>query len=83
MFSNYRPISMICIFDKKIEEIVHVRLLTMFLENNKILTHRQFGFKKVSNTTLAILTLKTDLIQSFKTKSYVSALFLDLKKASL
>ena len=78
--SNYRPIGTLCIFNKIFEKLIHVRL-SMFLEINNVLTHRQFGFKKASNTTLAMFTLITDLIQSFKTKSYVSALFLDLKKA--
>ena len=41
----------------------------------------QFDFKKTSNTTLAMFTLITELIQSIITKYYVPAQFLDLKKA--
>ena len=78
--SNYRPISTLCIFNKKIEKLIHVRLI-MSSENNKVLTHMQFDFKKTSNTTLAMFTLITELIQSIITKYYVPAQFLDLKKA--
>ena len=80
LVSNYQPISTLPIFNEKIEKLVHVRL-TIFSENNNVLMQRQFSVKKASNTILAMLTLITDLIQSFKTRSYVSALFLDLKKA--
>ena len=71
---------MLCVLKTFFEELIHVKL-NMLLENDNVLTHRQFGLKKALNTTLTMFILITHFIQSFKTKSHVSALFLDLKKA--
>ena len=43
--NNYRPISLLSIFDKIIEKLMHKRLYT-FLESNNILFCNQFGFRK-------------------------------------
>ena len=42
--SNYRPISLLAIFSKIFEKVMHKRLLT-FLENNKSLHELQYGFR--------------------------------------
>ena len=78
--SNYRPISTLSIFNKLFEKIIHQRLLGFFEQKN-VLSGVQFGFRKKSNTTLAIFNLVTDLLKSFKDKSYATCCFLDLKKA--
>ena len=44
--NNYRPISLLSIFDKIMEKIMHERLYK-FLELNNILYSKQFGFKAV------------------------------------
>ena len=77
---NYRPISTLSIFNKIFEKIIHDRLYK-FITNNRILTDAQFGFRKSSDTGLATFSLVTDLLESFKNKSYTICMFLDLKKA--
>ena len=43
--NNFRPISLLSIFDKIIEKIMHSRLYA-FLDEHNILFKNQFGFKK-------------------------------------
>ena len=43
--NNFRPISLLSIFDKIIEKIIHARLY-QFLELHNILYVNQFGFQK-------------------------------------
>ena len=52
--NNYRPISLLSIFDKIVEKLIHIRLY-QFLENNNILYNIQYGFRKNSSTNHAIL----------------------------
>lgn len=78
--NNYRPISTLSIFNKIFETLIHIRL-SEFLTANNILSDNQFGFRKKSNTTLAILNLVNDIQKSFFDKSYCICLFLDLRKA--
>ena len=49
--NNYRPISLLSIFDKIIEKAMHTRLYS-FLEQHNILYKNQFGFCKNNSTTL-------------------------------
>ena len=42
---NYRPISLLSIFDKILEKLMY-RCLSNFLEKNKCLYKYQFGFRK-------------------------------------
>ena len=42
---NYRPISLLSVFDKIIEKLMHKRLYN-FLEEHNILFCNQFGFRK-------------------------------------
>ena len=78
--SNYRPISTLSIFNKIFEKLIHARL-SQFFEHNNVLSHRQFGFRKKSNITLAAFTLISDILKSFNEKSYAVCCFVDLKKA--
>ena len=42
--NNYRPISLLSIFDKIIEKLMHKRLYK-FLDDNNILYDKQYGFR--------------------------------------
>ena len=57
---NYRPISLLSLFDKVFEKLVCKRLLGFWSKNN-IFYEYQFGFRKNHSTTLA-LTEITDKI---------------------
>jgi hypothetical protein len=51
----YRPISLLSIFDKLLEKLMYKRLLH-FLEKNRVLFERQFGFRTMYSTEYAILS---------------------------
>ena len=77
---NYRPISILPLLGKCIEYFVN-KNLTEYIDKNKILTDRQFGFRKDNSTTYLMLEL-FDYIYSSKEKSKKPGIiFLDIKKA--
>ena len=59
--NNYRPISLLSLFDKIFEKILCRRLVS-FLEQNKILYCYQYGFRKLYSTVLALIEI-TDYIK--------------------
>ena len=77
---NYRPISNLSVFNKIFEILIYNRFLC-FVENKNILSNLQYGFRKSSNTTLAIFDFVSDVLTTFNKKSYTIALYLDLKHA--
>ena len=78
--NNYRPISLLSIFDKIIEKIVHKNLY-FFLEAHNILFDNQFGYWKNNLTTHALIQI-TDLIKkSIDKGKYGCGIFTDLRKA--
>ena len=78
--NNYRPISLLSVFDKIIERLLHTRLYK-FLEEHKILSSKQFGFRKNSSTTLAIIEMSERIRESIENKKYGCGIFIDLSKA--
>jgi len=78
--NNYRPISLLNSFSKLLEKCASVQLIN-HLESHNLLFLNQFGFRNHSSTTHAMLCLMNKLEKSFKNKSKVSALLIDLKKA--
>ena len=64
-FDNYRPISVLPIVSKVIEKIVHKQLMN-FLEERKLLSTRQFGFRQKISTELAATLLLDDIRKTWK-----------------
>ena len=52
IFSNYRPVSVLPCFSKILERLAFNRC-TKFIENNKILNAKQFGFRAHHSTSMA------------------------------
>lgn len=78
--SNYRPISLMGNISKLLERIINKRLMT-YLENNNLISDRQFGFRRGKSTEDAV-TLLTDIVSAHLDggRSCVGV-FLDLAKA--
>ena len=60
---NYRPISLLPIFNKVIEQLMYARVIN-FLESLKIIFNHQFGFQRNKSTTLAILDVYAKLVDA-------------------
>ena len=78
--SNYRPISILPIFSKILEKLMHKRL-TSFLEKFELLYNHQFGFQKGKSTEHAILDLNFNIIKALEKKEKACTIFLDFAKA--
>ena len=81
-FTNYRPISLLSIFDKIMEKLVHKRLMN-YLTKLSTIYEGQFGFRANHSTTHALLLI-TDKIQcAIDDGHYSCGIFLDLRKKVL
>ena len=78
--TNYRPISLLCQFNKIFEKLLHTRIYSYLIRCN-LFNDQQFGFKKNSSTTLAISKIHNDLLHNTDQGLYSCYLFLDLSKA--
>ena len=78
--NNFRPISLLSIFDKVIEKIMHKRLYN-FLEEHNILYQNQFGFRKNNSTSYTLAEITDNIKKSIDTGKYGCGIFIDLRKA--
>ena len=77
---NYRPISILPVFSKILEKVVYFQLYH-YLENNKLLSPYQFGFRKNHSTKSSVVHLTDTVRKSMDKGKLTRALFIDLRKA--
>ena len=78
--SDLRPISLLPIFSKILEKIVH-RQLVEFFTLNKVLPEHQSGFRAFHSTTSALLNVTDDIIRATDSGKLTSLVLLDFSKA--
>ena len=78
--SNYRPISLLSIFSKIFEKIMHKRLYD-FLELNEVLHPLQFGFRRKHSTSHTLISMTEKIRNTIDNGNYGCGIFIDLKKA--
>ena len=78
--TNYRPISILSIFSKILEKLVHTRTLS-FLKCHSVLTPTQYGFRPKYSTLHALLDIINSTLGNIEKKLYTGLVFLDLTKA--
>jgi len=78
--SNYRPISVLPIFSKILEKIMCKRLFS-YLEQNNLLTDKQYGFRENHATYMAIIDLVDKISEELDKKKFTLGIFIDLSKA--
>lgn len=77
---NYRPISILPIFSKVFEKIVHKRLYD-YLEKKNILSESQFGYRRGVSTVHAVHCLINHVRTALDRGESALVVFLDLAKA--
>ena len=77
--NKYRPISLLSVFDKIMEKLMHKRLYS-YLEDSDIY-HKQFGFMKGNSTNNALLQITEKIKESIDKGKYGCCIFIDLRKA--
>ena len=80
LFNNYRSVSLLNIISKVFEKVMYTRLVS-FLENQKILYNKQFGFRKLHSTYMALMLLIDKLTNAIEKGEYGIGVFLDFSKA--
>jgi hypothetical protein len=78
--NNYRPISILPFIGKVIEYFVGQQL-TNYMEENRLFTRHQFGFRKNHSTTYLMLDLFDEIYKSKSKSQKPGIIFLDIKKA--
>ena len=80
-YGNYRPISLLSTLSKIFEKTIHFRL-SSYLENCKLLSTNQYGFRSKLSTVKAVLDL-TEEVRNLRDQKNndVMLVLLDLKKA--
>ena len=77
---NYRPVSLLSIFSKIIEKVMHSRLYS-FLDTFHILFDLQFGFRRNHSTILALIEIVDNIRKEIDRGNSVIGIYLDLSKA--
>ena len=80
LLTNYRPISLLPITSKLIEQVVRSQLTT-HLEENKLIHPLQSGFRQRHSTATTLLWTTNDWYRALDTGLYVGVLFLYVSKA--
>ena len=80
VFSNYRPVSVLPCFSKVLERLVFNRCMD-YIDKNKILNDKQFGFRSNHSTYMAIIELVDKVTNAVEKNESTLGIFLDLSKA--
>ena len=78
--TNYRPISLLSVFNRILEKIVYNRL-SNFLEKMNIIYAKQFGFRSHHSTEHAILSIVDKIHEGIEKGMFSCGIFLDFSKA--
>ena len=77
---NYRPISMLSLFSKLFEKLIHKRMLDFLLENN-LINPSQYGFRPGHSTLHALINATENIYQSLDINLHTLGIFIDFSKA--
>jgi len=78
--NNYRPISILSVFSKPLEKLMHNRLL-LSLKRYNILTSKQHGFMESKSTEIASHSFIQSVQEALDRHLHAVSIFLDTSKA--
>ena len=78
--NNYRPISVLPNLSKIFEKLIQ-EILSKFLQSNKCLFLKQFGFRNKYSTTHALIDITETIRKAIDNGEFACGVFLDLQKA--
>ena len=78
--NNYRPISVLPVFSKVFERIIHKRLYNFFTRYG-LLHSSQYGFRNKFSSYMAVLEAYNKIVSLLDTGEHTAGIFLDLSKA--
>ncbi len=78
--NNYRPISILPVLSKIMERFVHIHF-SSFLEQNRLISEHQSGFRKSHSTTTALLDVTNRWLKNIEQGKLTGVVFIDLRKA--
>ena len=77
---NYRPISLLPCISKIFEKVIYKRIIN-FCISKKVISEKQFGFRKKHSTQHALIHLTDFLLEKLDNSEKSIVVFLDLSKA--
>lgn len=80
LVSNYRPISILSVIEKCMEEVVTRRLLN-YVDKHAIIHEKQYGFQKNKSTGKLLAEFSNTVNESLNKNHHVLVLFIDFSKA--
>ena len=80
LLTNYRLISILSCFSKILETTIYNQVYK-YLNDNSLLFHKQFGFRKGRSTDHALIKLLNSIYDSFNQNKYTLGVFIDLSTA--
>jgi hypothetical protein len=78
--NDYRPINNLPVIEKIIESVIHSQL-SEYIEDNKILSSNQSGFRKNHSTETSIQSVLFDWYNATEKGECIVGVFLDLRRA--
>ena len=81
MLNTWASYTTLSNLDTIIQKRMHKRLMG-FLNDQKILYRKQFGFQKAISTAKAVISLTENIEKAIDNKLFVCGVFVDLQKAS-
>ena len=78
--NNYRPISLLSVFNRIFEKFMYKRLKS-FINRNDIFFTSQYGFRENCSTQHAILDILNKIQNNIDKRLFSCGIFIDLKKA--
>ena len=77
--TSYRPISLLPVCSKILEKIIYDRLKAT-IEEEKLISGRQYGFRNKHSTIEQMHRLINEILLAIEKKQYCIALFMDIEK---